>query len=102
MDNIQTYSLLLKAKHLLAVFDSCFSGSIFALERAAPADITYKTVQPVRQYITAGGADESVPDKSIFKDCFLEGIRGEADANRDGYITGSELGIGKQSIKLHS
>jgi uncharacterized caspase-like protein len=93
MDNIQTYSLLLKAKHLLAVFDSCFSGSIFALSRETPADITHKTAQPVRQYITAGGTDESVPDKSIFKDCFLEGIRGEADANRDGYITGSELGI---------
>ena len=93
MDNIQTYSLLLKAKHLLAVFDSCFSGSIFALSRETPADITHKTAQPVRQYITAGGTDESVPDKSIFKDCFLEGIRGEADANRDGDITGSELGI---------
>jgi hypothetical protein len=93
MENIQTYSLLLKSKHLLAVFDSCFSGSIFALGRAAPEDISHKTTQPVRQYITAGSADETVPDESIFKDCFLEALTGDADANEDGYITGSELGI---------
>ena len=93
MEEIQTYSLQLKAKHLLAVFDSCFSGSIFALGRAAPADITFKTAQPVRQYITAGSGDEIVPDESIFKKCFLDALKGEADANSDGYVTGSELGL---------
>jgi len=97
MEAIQTYSLQLKAKHLLAVFDSCFSGSIFALQRAAPADISYKTAKPVRQYITAGGEDESVPDKSVFKECFLEALKGEADANSDGYVTGSELGMHLES-----
>ncbi len=93
MEDIQTYSLQLKSKHLLAIFDSCFSGSIFALGRAAPADITYKTALPVRQYITAGSADEIVPDKSIFKDCFLDALKGEADLNNDKYVTGSELGM---------
>lgn len=93
MEDIQTYSLQLKSKHLLAIFDSCFSGSIFALGRAAPADITHKTTQPVRQYITAGGGDEVVPDESIFKRCFLDALKGEADANNDGYVTGSELGM---------
>jgi uncharacterized caspase-like protein len=93
MEGIQMYSLQLKSKHLLAIFDSCFSGSIFALGRAAPADITYKTALPVRQYITAGSADEIVPDKSLFKECFLEALKGDADANSDGYVTGSELGM---------
>ncbi|MEE9390013.1 MAG: DUF1566 domain-containing protein, partial [Candidatus Aminicenantaceae bacterium] len=93
MEAIQTYSLQLKSKHLLAIFDSCFSGSIFALGRAAPADITYKTALPVRQYITAGNADEIVPDKSLFKECFLEALKGDGDANSDGYVTGSELGM---------
>ena len=93
MEDIQTYSLQLNSKHLLAVFDSCFSGSIFALGRGAPADITHKTALPVRQYITASSADEIVPDKSIFKDCFLGALKGEADLNNDGYVTGSELGM---------
>jgi len=93
MEDMQTYSMQLKSKHLLALFDSCFSGSIFSLGREAPADITRKTAQKVRQYITAGSADEIVPDESIFKDCFLDALKGEADLNEDGYVTGSELGM---------
>ncbi|MEE9390672.1 MAG: DUF1566 domain-containing protein, partial [Candidatus Aminicenantaceae bacterium] len=57
------------------------------------ADITYKTALPVRQFITAGSSDEIVPDKSLFKECFLEALKGDADANSDGYVTGSELGM---------
>ncbi len=101
MEGIQTYSLQLKSKHLLAIFDSCFSGSIFALGRAAPADITYKTALPVRQYITAGSADEIVPDKSIFKECFLAALKGDADANSDQYVTGSELGMYLESTVVN-
>ena len=101
MEDIKTYSLQLKSKHLLAIFDSCFSGSIFALGRAAPADITYKTALPVRQYITAGSADEIVPDKSIFKECFLAALKGDADANSDRYVTGSELGMYLESTVVN-
>jgi len=93
MEDIQTFSLQLKAKHLLAVFDCCFSDSIFALGKAAPLSITNNTLRPVRQYITAGGADESIPDESIFTNCFLDALNGDADMNRDGYVTGSELGM---------
>ncbi len=93
MEDMQTYSMQLPSKHLIVLFDSCFSGSIFTLGRAAPADISFKTARPVRQYITAGSADEIVPDKSIFKDCFLDALKGEADLNNDGYVTGSELGM---------
>jgi len=74
------------------MFDCCFSGSIFSLSKAAPAIINYKTSMPVRQFITAGSADEEVPDVSIFCRQFIEGLSGESDLNGDGYISGSELG----------
>ena len=93
MRDIESVSLRIKAKHLLMLFDSCFSGSLFSLVRAAPDDITEKSTLPVRQYITAGREDEQVPDKSMFKRCFLLGLDGDADLTGDGYITGSELGM---------
>ena len=82
----------IQAKHVLYIFDSCFSGTIFSVCRGVPASISYKTGQPVRQFITAGEAGETVSDKSIFKDQFIKGIEGNSDANRDGFITGTELG----------
>lgn len=93
MKDIETYSLKIRSKHVLALFDSCFSGSIFSLGRAVPEDICEKSALPVRQYITAGNDDETVPDKSMFKRCLLLGLRGDADLTKDGYITGSELGM---------
>jgi formylglycine-generating enzyme required for sulfatase activity len=93
MKEIESISLRIRAKHVLMLFDSCFSGSLFALVRAVPEDISEKSALPVRQYITAGREDEPVPDRSMFKRCLLLGLEGDADLTRDGYITGSELGM---------
>jgi hypothetical protein len=93
MRDIESVSLRIRAKHVIMFFDSCFSGSLFALVRAVPADITEKSGLPVRQYITAGREDEQVPDRSMFKRCLLIGLEGDADLTGDGYITGSELGM---------
>jgi hypothetical protein len=93
MNEIESTALKVKSKHLLMVFDSCFSGSLFYVDRSPPADITEKSARPVRQFITAGEAEEQVPDQSVFKVVFLQGIKGEADLNADGYVTGSELGM---------
>ena len=93
MRDIESASMRIKSKHVVMLFDSCFSGSLFALVRAVPHDITEKSTLPVRQYITAGREDEQVPDKSMFKRCFLVGLEGDADLTGDGYITGSELGM---------
>ena len=93
MKDIEVLALKVKCKHFLMLFDSCFSGSLFNLVRAAPVDITEKSARPVRQFITAGGPGEQVPDRSIFKIVFLDGIKGYADLNGDGYVTGSELGM---------
>ncbi|HNQ43980.1 MAG TPA: caspase family protein, partial [Candidatus Cloacimonadota bacterium] len=81
------------SKHVLLMFDSCFSGTLFTAKRAVPQIIDEKTSMPVRQFITAGSADEAVPDISVFKTTLLKGLGdGFADLNRDGYITGEELG----------
>ncbi|MBW2345683.1 MAG: SUMF1/EgtB/PvdO family nonheme iron enzyme [Deltaproteobacteria bacterium] len=93
MKEIEELALKVSSKHLLMIFDSCFSGSLFNIVKAAPMDITEKSTRPVRQFITAGGAGEQVPDRSTFKIVFLDGIQGYADLNGDGYVTGSELGM---------
>lgn len=93
MVDFDKYAKRIQSKHALFLFDSCFSGALFALTRAAPEIIGYKTQMPVRQFITSGSADETVPDKSIFREQFITAISSnEADLNGDGYVTGSELG----------
>ena len=94
MRKIETIARRIKSKHMLLVFDSCFSGSIFNINRAAPSPyIREKVAEPVRQIITAGDENEPVPDKSVFKTVFLQGVfDGYADRNTDGFVTGEELG----------
>ncbi len=91
MEAIEGYARQIDSKHALFVFDSCFAGTFFKM-RAVPENISQKTAQPVRQFITAGGADQPVPDVSVFRRQFITGIQGTADLNKDGYVTGSELG----------
>ena len=92
MQQIEVFAKRIQSKHALFIFDSCFSGSIFSLSRAVPANITYKTAKPVRQFITSGSADENVPDESVFRQQFIAALKGNADMDKDGYVTGAELG----------
>lgn len=92
MQMIEVYARRIDSKHALFLFDSCFSGSIFGITRATPKNITDKTSKPVRQFITSGSAGEEVPDRSIFRQQFVEALNGEADTLEDGYVTGTELG----------
>jgi formylglycine-generating enzyme required for sulfatase activity len=87
---------LAKAKHAFSVFDSCFSGTIFRVQRSRPsAAVTWSTALPVRQFLTSGDANEKVSDDGRFRKLFVRALRGEerADANGDGYLTASELGL---------
>ena len=92
MQRVEEYALQIDSKHALFLFDSCFSGSLFALSRAVPENISYKTARPVRQFITSGSADEQVQDTSIFASQFVDALSGEGDLDKDGYVTGTELG----------
>jgi len=92
MQQFEVYAKRIQSKHALFLFDSCFSGSIFSMSRAIPEHINYKTSLPVRQFITAGSANETVPDESIFRAQFVAALEGHADVDKDGYVTGVELG----------
>ncbi len=98
MAQVEIYAKRLQSKHALFVFDACFSGSIFSPTRSISEAISYKTTQPVRQFITSGDENELVPDKSIFREQFTEALSSSiADDNQDGYLTGTELGEFLQS-----
>ncbi len=83
-----------QAKHVLIAFDSCFGGTVFSTRshsKAAIERMTQLTGKPIRAFLTAGGAGEEVPARSVFTPYLSRGINGEADMNDDGYVTGSEL-----------
>ncbi len=93
--NFGTYVRYAKSKHVLAVFDSCFAGTIFNVARSrTPPAITRVTTEPVRQFLSSGDAGQEVSDDGRFARIFVEALEGRrrADANGDGYLTGTEIG----------
>lgn len=97
MTRIMAWAREMSAKHALFLFDSCFSGTIFmtrSLESDdVPPHIDRLAAEPVRQFITAGSAGEEVPARSTFTPAFVDALEGKGDLNRDGYVTGMELGM---------
>lgn len=92
MPTIETYARKLQAKHVLFIFDCCLSTESFFMHKALPTALDQKTAMPVRQLITGGQADNANPDRRIFNSQLIKGLKGEADLNGDGYLTGTELG----------
>jgi len=85
-----------ESKHAFSIFDSCFSGTIFETARSSPPPaITKVTTAPVRQFLSSGDSGQEVSDDGTFRRMFVEAIAGKrrADANGDGYLTASELGL---------
>jgi hypothetical protein len=68
---------------------------IFRQRSSLPQPLYIESVmnKPVRQFLTAGDSDQRVPEKSEFTPLFIRALEGEADIVRDGYVTGSELGL---------
>ena len=93
MNKIKEMATIIRSKHVLMIFDSCFAGTVFRGDPALPTEIDEKVSQPVRQFITAGDENEEVPDVSIFKATLLKALGdGLADLNQDGFVTANELG----------
>ena len=93
MDDFQNYAEKIEAKHVLFVFDSCFSGKLISRsEIDVPPFIRENVKRSVRQFITSGTEEQTVPDYSIFRQFFVRGLEGDADENQDGFILGSEFG----------
>jgi uncharacterized caspase-like protein/peptidoglycan/xylan/chitin deacetylase (PgdA/CDA1 family) len=96
MTELQTSAEALRAKHVLFVMDSCYSGLGLTRGGGSPAFLRENARRVARQMLTAGGSDQAVADggpggHSIFTWTLLLGLDGKADLNGDGYITGSEL-----------
>ncbi len=93
LNRLLYYSEIIKSKHVLFVLDFCFSGGIFKIEKSGtPKRIMENAKKAVRQFITAGRHDETVPDNGSFREAFIAALQGEGDLNSDAYLTGSEIG----------
>ena len=93
-------SMQTKARHVLMVFDACFSGSLFQTKatKTEPSQYDLDSVRkllgkPIRYFITAGRQNEEVTADSTFATLLLRGLRGEADFFHEGIISADELGI---------
>jgi Caspase domain/Putative peptidoglycan binding domain len=98
--SLRVFSRLMRearSKHVLAVFDACFAGNVFMTARALPPDaITRATTLAVRQFVSSGDFGQEVSDDGMFRKLFIGALNGNepsADANKDGFITGTELGF---------
>ena len=95
MEDVMAWARRIRSHHALFLFDSCFSGTLFETKSNPNPNDSYirtLTAKPVRQFLTAGDAGEEVPAGNDFVRLFIQGLDGEADINRDGYVTGLEIG----------
>jgi hypothetical protein len=95
LEEVLLKAWLVEAEHVIFLFDSCASVTRQDLrDRLASATLLQQGQGMVRQFITAGRTNESVPDCSVFKQMFLNLLQGrEPEPIPDGYLTGEELGI---------
>lgn len=89
------------ANHVMVVFDSCFAGSVFEARRtrsgpfkAVKASPPERWKNPVRHFIAAGTARQTVNDDGNFARVFIEAIsgRGRLPVKAEHFLTGSDLG----------
>ncbi len=101
MNQVLTWAREIDSKHALFLFDSCFSGAVFKARNLPepPPLISKLTAEPVREFITAGSAGETVPASSVFAPAFVDALRYRlGDLNGDGFVTGMELGVYLQGV----
>lgn len=106
IQQVELWAREVVSKHALFMFDSCFSGSIFSTKsesvRPDPADneastrwrfLQGRSQEPVRQFISAGGANELLPGRSDFVPMLLHALRYGLPKQGDGFFTGKGLGL---------
>ena len=114
MDDVARWDSYIKARQVLYLMDSCFSGLVGAAPQSDLADITRAQLSgPSRHVITAGRADEQTiaVDQlggSVFTHALLKGLRGAADAKnalgQDNLVSVGELKgyLGQEVTRLRT
>lgn len=99
MDEVNKWSDIISAKHILYIIDSCYSGIAATRSSGIPKQrnnyIKEVSQRKVRQIITAGREDQKALEKDghgIFTRLFLRALKGNADLHGRGFITGFDLG----------
>ena len=104
VSDIISWAEKVKSRHVLLMFDSCFSNNVFnrRAKTTLPNDISSVTLMPVQQFIVAGIDGNKLPKKSMFVDAFVKAIGGQADLNDDQYVTATELSIYTNEMVINS
>jgi len=96
MGKLKEATYEIKAKHILYLVDSCYSGTGILTKRAN-TEFMFEMAQDSCVFIiTAGKAGEEVREMNghgIFTNYILKGLNGKSDYDTNGVITGSELGL---------
>ena len=90
---LSDFSKQVNARQFLMLLDTSLSLDVLTISKPALKISTISTNQPIRQFIAAGGANEPIPDRSIFSDYLIKGLAGAADAIKDDHIAASELAV---------
>lgn len=106
MEELRQCCNVIRAKHILVLLDCCFSGVAAVTVRATLSgtgprmdDVYLARITQRRawQVLTASDSDElaadssSQPGHSAFTSALLAGLAGEADHDKDGLITATDL-----------
>lgn len=90
LDELEPFLEQASARHVLMVLDTCASPSLFSAVEPKPAPtVSWSATLPARQFLTHCRKD----GEASFSDAFLAAlaVKSPADANTDGFVTGSEL-----------
>ena len=95
---VEEWSEIMAAKHVMWIFDSCFSGAaIRMIESKSGGQLDGWTEHlhqnPVRRVLTAGSENEEVPAKSRFTETLIRVLSGQERVDGAGdYLSGQQLG----------
>ena len=98
MEEVRGMVIDVNALQVLFIFDSCFSGTIFAARSASASrgqltkdDVARLVALPVREFITAGDVQQRIPAHSPLPQLIANALEGDADPYGLGVITGEQL-----------
>jgi len=99
MTYIRDMIIRYRAKHILFVFDSCYSGLGLkrggGITKTVSGFIKMMSQKRASQIITAGGKNEQAAEEKghgVFTRVFLEALDGKEGLNKNGYILASDIG----------